>query len=715
MDSTTRWLEDPSLGVVRSVRPSQIAMAKAVAKVLWGGMTDAALPAGTETDADAALATVPEERRKAYVSFLEGATGVGKSYAYLIPLLEWAATYKKRVVIATAQKTLQSQLFEKDLPTLLGKLGPSSRVSYALLKGKSNYACRFRMQEAEREGGAHVYLPVYDEFKAWLDTHPTGDLEAFPGDLPFGYQVNVEECVWEKCTLMHKCGYLAARAKAANAAVVVVNHALLALDLQFGGGKLIGPYDALVIDEAHKAPKFFRDAYSLKLTLGVTNRIEKLLDRLGKGQPAAYHAFRDVLGELFTELSSAPRGDYTPTPEQTELVLAAQGYVREMRKVLGVPLPATTEEVDVPDEAVADEEPGLPFEEEEHGDERTTLRREMAKKALGDLCAKLEETFNVVLSPVTEQTEYLLALEEERGAGFRSWLALKAMPIEIGPLVGPALRNIGKVVVTSATLSAGGQFGFMATEFGFDTKQLVEATQFPSSFAYNTHSALYISPTAPEYDYNNREAFYRGQTDEIMELLKASEGGAFVLCASRQDLDAFYNALGPHCRAASLQLMTQGRSIEQDVAVFKRTPGAVLMGLHSLWEGVDVPGLALRLVVIPRLPFPNKSDTLLQARKRLAAERLIEQGMKESEANFRQFTAFDVQVAAIHLAQGAGRLIRSESDFGVVAVLDRRLYGANKNYSTFLRRSLPHPFTDNKAAVVQFLAKIAQKAKNTAP
>jgi ATP-dependent DNA helicase DinG len=675
-------------------------MAKSVQRVLEGGFEGNETP---QLPAEIDPLALPEERKKVYVSFLEGATGVGKSYAYLIPAIEWAVKYKKRVVIATAQKTLQGQIFEKDLPTLLAKLG---HVSYALLKGKSNYACHYRIREAENEGENHVHLPMYQPFREWLNKHPTGDLEAFPGDITFLNQVNVEECVWEKCDQMHKCGYLGVKTKAANAQIVVVNHALLAIDLQFGGGKLIGPYDALIIDEAHKAPKFFRDAYSLKLTLGVNNRIERLLDRMGVSQPPEYQKFRETISELFTDLSTTNPGDFQPSPEQISLIQSAASHAQELRRVLGVTLPAAPGE-EIPEEAVAEEVP-----EEDPNEGRGGLKYAMAKKSLGDLFAKLEDTFNVLLCPVTEQTEYLVALEEERSS-MRSWLALKAMPIEVGPLVSPALRNIGKVVVTSATISAGGEFGFMATEFGFTTKQLVEATQFHSSFDYKGRSALYIPPDAVEYDYNNRDNYYKANAAEIMGLVKASFGGAFVLCASRQDLDAFYNALKPQCDAAGLVLMTQGRSIEQDVAAFKRTPGAVLMGLHSLWEGVDVPGLALRLVIIPRIPFPNKSDNLLQARKRLAAERMVEMGMKESEANFRQFTAFDVQIAAIHLAQGAGRLIRSEADLGVVAVLDKRLYGSTKNYSAFLRRSLPHPLITDRNAVLGFLAKLGAKAKNT--
>jgi ATP-dependent DNA helicase DinG len=204
---------------------------------------------------------------------------------------------------------------------------------------------------------------------------------------------------------------------------------------------------------------------------------------------------------------------------------------------------------------------------------------------------------------------------------------------------------------------------------------------------------------------------------EIHELLTASRGGAFVLCASYDDM----NQLADGCRtllrnkprgAGSPYLIsTQVGSPEPVLDWFKSTPRAVLFTVKTFWEGVDIPGLGLRLVVIPRLPFPNAGDVVLQARKKLVVDRLMDgAGYEEKRASMSAWDAFDFQEAIMDLKQGAGRLIRSETDMGVVALLDKRAYGNTKGYSGKVRNALPMPNTDDKAKVLQFLGALATRA-----
>jgi ATP-dependent DNA helicase DinG len=653
------WLEDISLGLVKEVRPSQVEMSKSVTQIFNA-----------------------EDLNKSHVAFLEAGTGVGKSFAYLVPAIELALSDpKKRVVVATAQKNLQTQLVDKDLPFLVSKLG---KVKYAILKGKGNYACKQRMADAEEAGATHVHLPQYGDFKKWTETDTLGDLETYPEQISFQSQVNVETCIGQKCQKFTQCGYQKARAIAVSAQIVVTNQALISLDLMFGGGKILGEYDALVIDEAHKAPKFFRDAFSNKLTIGVITQIERSLERLNMAIPQEFHVLKATLTELFSSLAASPRGDFYPTSQQLGLITTCA----QMLVALRIKLKIT--------------------DTESEGDTKYA----MAVARLSEIFDSLEMTFNLVNCPTTEETEYHLSLDDEQN-GYSTWLALKAVPIECGTLIGPALRGIGKVVVTSATLSAGGDFKYMATEFGFAVPQLERASQFSSSFDYKSHSLLYLTPSMPQYDYNNSAIYYNAAAKEIIDLINASRGGAFVLCASRADMEALAERVFPSCKDNDLTLLLQSKSVDRDIAMFKGLPNAVLFGLNSIWEGVDVPGLGLRLVIIPRIPFPNKSDSLLQARKRLAAQRLIDSGTKEGQANFKQFADFDVAIAALSLAQGSGRLIRSKDDFGVVAILDSRIVGNNKQYSSFLRRGLPHPVTTDKSGVHQYLARLAKKYYDT--
>ncbi len=644
------WLQNESLGLVRKVRPSQVEMAEHIHALLCD-----------------------EEK---HISFIEGGTGIGKSYAYLLPIIFWAKENNKRVIISTAQKTLQTQLFEKDLPNLINKIG---HINYSILKGKKNYACKIRVIEAEKEIKPFIKLPIYPKFKEWLEKSNFGDLESFDEDLEFKKYINIEECIFNKCAQKNKCGYLHAKEKAKSAKILVVNHALLALDIQLGGGKILNEYDALVIDEAHKVSHFLRDAYTLKLFPGVISYIEKLLENINITPPHTFSFFKNSYTRFMDRFQNLDIQLYDPdTSEISKLNELLQKFQADLNIFNN-----------------------RDIEEEEN---LSNTKYEIVKKQLGDCIDKLTATFNVLINPYTEETDYLLTIEKDKHT------YIKAVPIEINNLVAPVLQNGTKILFTSATLSASGNFSFFMNELGIYKDKVLHAKQFESSFDYLTHSILYIPHNAPSYDYEEQKEWYEYQKEEITTLIKASNGGAFILCASRFDLHRIYKDISPTFIDLGIPIRVQSSSVEQDIEFFKNTPNTILMGLNSLWEGVDVPGLALRLVIIPRLPFPNKSDLLLQAQKNKAIERMIEKGAKERDASFKQFLDFDLALTSIMLAQGAGRLIRTENDFGVVAVLDNRLYGNTKKYSSFLRKGLPHPICYDKHKVIAVLGALSKKA-----
>jgi ATP-dependent DNA helicase DinG len=283
---------------------------------------------------------------------------------------------------------------------------------------------------------------------------------------------------------------------------------------------------------------------------------------------------------------------------------------------------------------------------------------------------------------------------------------LQVTPVEVGPLVAPALLHIGKVILTSATLAPTMNFGWLAREYGLAESQHKIKESLPSPFAYEKLSALYLSPTAPLSDYGNKDAYHTKISEEIHELLAASRGGAFVLCSSKEDMHGIYDNL---LRKAGgwYRMARQIGNVDNALGWFREDPTSVLIGVKSLWEGVDMPGLHLRLIIIPRLPFPNRSDVVLAARKERHIERLVQNGKTQKEADMQSWVDFDLQEALMELRQAGGRLIRTETDKGIVAILDPRATGSTKNYSAKVSACFPHPPTTNKKLVLEFLGRLA--------
>ena len=664
------WLSSTQHGIARVVRPGQVTMAKLVEEILMG--------------------------EKGGIALLEAGTGTGKSFAYAIP----AILSKKRIVISTAKKALQNQLSEKDLPFLTGKIQP---VAHSLLKGKNNYACALRFDEL-READTFQHLPPFEQnsFTDWMTSSKFNDLSDFTPPFTLESLVRVTECVRKSCPHAENgCGYVKARDTALGSQIVVVNHALLAADLSLGGGKILGPYDALIIDEGHQAPKYFREAFSLKLHHKHPEAIKRLFD----GTEFETHELLDrIYNVIFTNV--APKSDK----------LSLTDTLRHAFEDLYTELDKTYRKLKAK---------GLLDEEDNGQESASVVASARAKlKAGATLIDKSRKLAQIVLGAHVlrdeegmivegDDTDYLCYVEK-RGRGEVPEIIVT--PVEVGPLVAPSLLGIGRVIVTSATLATASGMDYMAREYGLNPSQVAIKQVLPSPFDYKARSTAYVSPTSPDPS-GRGDDYYAAMSDEIHELLVASKGGAFVLCASYDDM----NKLADGCRdilrglakgvGAPYLVTTQVGSPETLLDWFRNTPRAVLFAVKTFWEGVDVPGLGLRLVVIPRLPFPNFGDVVLQARKKLVIDRLVENaGYEEKRASMTAWDSFDFQEAIMDLKQGAGRLIRSETDMGVVAVLDKRAYGSFKGYSGKVRAALPMPTTYDKAKVIQFLGALAVKA-----
>lgn len=662
MATVREWFTKKSLGLVPSVRPTQANMADQVEDIIENGG----------------------------IAFLEAGTGTGKSLAYGVP----AVLSDKRVVIATAKKALQEQLVSKDLPRITSVV---KGAAYALLKGKQNYLCGLRYEEFLNSAQfANVPKPEADAFAEWVDydraKDGTGDLSQW--NMIWQRQINVNECIKKHCPHAEGCGYVMSRSRAAEARVIVVNHALLAHDLALGGGKILGAYDVLIIDEAHQAPKFFRDAFSLNLNSRQPEVIARMLKdsdfELGEGYANTYAAIFNALPNRSDELQL----------DKPLTRLFGELYAQSARVYEAMEGRGLLDDGDDRDQGSISEMARI----------RARLRsaatmlgkvRKLCEIVL-DIPPKGEGGDGEDATPNAPPAEWV-RFTDRRG---KDDVQVIVTPLEIGPLIAPPLLGLGGVVVTSATLATTSGMAYMAREYGLSTGQIRIKATHASPFDYENNSLLYVSSTSP--DPSKRDAdYYAKMCIEVHELLEASQGGAFVLCASTDDMKAIHDGIYRMTKGIMSYRLSQQTVASPELTMkwFLADPTSVLVGLKTYWEGVDVPGDYLRLVVIPRLPFPNEGDVLLKARKRAYAQQLQEANpeMTEQVAGIRAWEAFSFQEAIMDLKQGAGRLIRKEDDHGIVALLDKRAYGRTKNYSASVRNSLPHPAMSNKGEVLDIL------------
>jgi ATP-dependent DNA helicase DinG len=591
---------------------------------------------------------------------VEAGTGTGKTFAYLVPAL----LSGKRVIISTGTRTLQDQLFNKDLPLVAGAIGVPARV--ALLKGRSNYLCGYRLRQV---GGQRSLAGVRDRMLArierWAGITKTGDLAEVPdfGDAhPLAPQVTStrENCLGARCPDAGRCHVIEARRKAIEADVVIVNHHLLLADLALkedGFGDLLGAVDAVILDEAHQIPDLATQFFGARFG----SRQVELLVRDARAELAAGHANAATLaGELAgVERSLAALAEVlraTPRPDwlaaDTPLADGAGDLARDLRALAA----------------------GLGEQERAPG------IAQCAARAV-ELAGRLDTIVHA------EDNEGARSVElTQRG------FSLSLLPFDVAPRFA-ALTHASRTawVFTSATLSVGEEFGHFTSRLGLGD---AETLAIPSPFDFDRQSLLYLPPNLPD---PASPAHTAAVVDVAVPLIEAAAGGVFVLFTSHRALQRAaqllrerWATLGDH------PLLVQGEAPrEQLLRRFRESGNAVLLGAASFWEGVDVKGDALRLVIIEKLPFASPDDALTRAR----IEHLKAQGGNA-------FREYQLPEAALALKQGVGRLIRSETDRGVVVICDPRL--VDKPYGRVLRASLPPmPVTRVSGDAERFLRMIS--------
>ncbi len=601
---------------------------------------------------------------------VEAGTGTGKTLAYLVP----AILSQKRIVVSTGTRHLQEQIHDKDGPLLRDTLGLP--VEVAILKGISNYLCRRRFSELPDASD-----PDLIKISKWAGETKTGDraeLAAVPDESPAWKQVTTtpDARLGPRCPFFERCFVTQARRAAAKAQIVIVNHHLffadLALRATYPGAAVLPRYDAVIFDEAHQiedvATEHFGIGVSTLRLLSLARDARKALTTLVVTNSAEEHADARAAALMIANLEQ--RGENLFTALRTRLLDAgAQNDVRMSvpgdlfaeaggRKDAWFRFDATLEEVAAHAErrayAIARDPDS---EDKDHEDAAAVARRARGfRDDLGELA-----------DAGAGSARRYVRWAEVRG---RSVL-LHASPIDVAPMLREAvLGAVESVVFTSATLTAGGSFEYARERLGLPADD-AEALGVDSPFDYSKQALLYLPRDLPA---PHEPGFADAAVARTAELCTITSGRAFVLFTSHRALRHAAAALRP---MLPFPVLVQGEAPRQALLEqFRGTAGAVLLATSSFWEGVDVPGDALSLVIIEKLPFAAPDDPITAAR----VGRLEERGADA-------FREYQVPRAAIALKQGFGRLIRRRDDRGIVAILDHRIL--TKAYGRLFLASLP--------------------------
>jgi ATP-dependent DNA helicase DinG len=601
---------------------------------------------------------------------VEAGPGTGKTFAYLVPLLlRLQAHAEERAIVSTRTRQLQEQLFFEDLPFLAQRLAPATRI--ALLKGRDNYVCLRRWEQAvvELAGGldrelAQELAPV----ATWLEESTTGDIEenaAFlsgPSRDRLWPQIRDDgrHCVASVCPFVGDCFSLRARRRAQRAQLVVVNHALLLSDAQIGR-RILGAYDLLVIDEAHALEGAARDAFTHTLS---RRALDALSARIGTARGPRTGWLRRAAAELDEPSRRAIRHAMgTVRRSGARLFRRLEEILPEAPRALVTDLTA----LDPVAEPHREDSQGLQnaFRElPEIADEELRVEKEILGaeiRAYGDLQ-------QLTLSPPPENT---VRWSERSAHGS----AVHLSPLEVHqPLAELLYADLRSLILTSATLSPRDDHAFLRNTLGLDRAPggLLWYDAEPA-IPYRDRMRIYTPRYLPPIE-GDLELHADGVAALIARLLQAFDRKMLVLFTSYQMLRAVHRRL-PQSHSVFAQRPSEGRS--QLLERLRTSPhGAVLLGADSFWEGVDLPGAELELLVVTRLPFPVPSDPIYSA----LAERLRQRGEEP-------FHALALPRAAVKLRQGVGRLLRTVEDHGAVVVTDDRLF--RKPYGASLVRSLP--------------------------
>ncbi|HTW24609.1 MAG TPA: ATP-dependent DNA helicase [Candidatus Baltobacteraceae bacterium] len=591
---------------------------------------------------------------------IEAGTGTGKTLAYLLPAIRSG----RRVVVSTATKSLQEQLFQKDVPFLQKHFAPNLKA--AIMKGRANFLCRHKVHQMD---GQPVLKGIdeidwFSQIKDWAKLTETGDrseLTFLPDDAELWNRIDARSdlCSGQKCPEFQQCFVTAMHQRAHEADLIIVNHHLFFADLairQDDFGSILPEYSAVVFDEAHEIEDVASDYFGRQLS---SYRFEELA--------------RDAESMLrILRIESAPLRKNLARMRERARAFFERFPEREGRYPFG-PV-------------------------ERHG------FLDQNRETYDDLAASVKST-EAELSAITPKPEEIIALArraaetrrelsflmeseeksyvywyERRGRG----LFLAATPIDVSEILREKLfEQFDTVILTSATLAVGGRFDYLKQRLGVLPSQ---EEVLPQEFDYESQALLYLPKSLPDV---RNPGFSQAAADEIVKLLEISQGRAFCLFTSYFQMKDIYGRVQGR---VGFPLLLQGTAPRSTLLErFRSTPNAVLFATSSFWQGVDVPGSQLSCVIIDKLPFAVPSDPIVAARVRA----LTEDGRNA-------FAEYQVPEAVLALKQGFGRLIRSKTDRGILAILDNRIQ--RMQYGKIFIESLPkYQTTQDLAQVARFM------------
>jgi ATP-dependent DNA helicase DinG len=571
---------------------------------------------------------------------IEAGTGTGKTLAYLLPAL----LHGRRILVSTGTKTLQDQIFYKDIPLLESVLERPIRAAY--LKGRNNYLCRLKMETLHTEG--LFSLRELKSFKAiidWAAETETGDRAELgsvgdDSDLWSRMDARRERCLGSKCKDYERCFLTLVRQKAMEADIVVVNHHLFFADLSIRKSDvpaILPDYSAVIFDEAHELEDIATDYFGFHISnfrlaefVHDANKLEADVELVSRASDRFFNGFALL------------RDGRHPIPK-LEGIESLIGALQDARR-------------------------SIKQMKDFSGEYEALARR------AGELEAELE-IFR------SGRLENYVSWIERRDRG----IFLEACPVDVsGMLQEKLFTRVPTCVLTSATLTVGDSFGYMRERLGLnEARELSLATEFN----VQKQALLYIPKSMPDYRH---PSYVERAAEEIRLVLRASTGRAFVLFTSYRQMETLYQELVDDLPFPCM-IQGKGGGKSRLLEEFKMTPNAVLFATASFWQGVDVKGEALSAVIIDKLPFQVPSDPLVAARSAC----IQRQGGNA-------FSEYHVPTAILRLKQGLGRLIRSTTDRGILAVLDNRL--STKSYGRLFMDSLPdYEVTDRIQDLVEFM------------